>query len=222
MKYKKYIISFIPGSSGRFVLAIMDRMILGLGDTINISEENNAHENNIQIWGNNKFGLPNPSNNYEPLNVNTSGIYVFHTHIYPNFDLINSRFENVGVILIKPEIEDMREILFNNLIKNKNIESMNIFLKKYFYPNKTITNSMLDIEFNFKKHNKIFFTSDTYPDNCLVIKYSEIYETIGDNYQLIEKLKKFTGISIVPTSVIDACKQYNFNRTEIINQHGLR
>jgi len=222
MKYKKYIISFIPGSSGRFVLAIMDRILLGLDTIINLSEDNSAHENTIKIWGNLKFGLPTPSNNYEPLESNNTDIHVFHTHIYPKFDLINSRFKNVGIILIKPDIQDMREILFNNLTKNKNIESMNTFLKNYFYPNKNITNTMIEFEFNFKKHNKIFFTNDIYPDNCLVIKYSEIYETTGEKYLLIEKLKEFTGISIVPSSVITACKQYTFNRNEIVKQHGLR
>ena len=45
MNYNSYIISFAPGSSGRFVRTILDRMILDLNDPIDICDKNSAHNN---------------------------------------------------------------------------------------------------------------------------------------------------------------------------------
>jgi hypothetical protein len=186
-------------------------MITCSPEPIKICEDNSAHYNKLHN-SISKSHSELERQLSEFLDKNSSCI--FQIHSYPNFNLLNSKYENIGIILIKPDANDMHEIIFNSLNKNKKIKSF--FLKKI------IPTQLINFELNYNKRNKIFFTDDVYPANCLVIKYSEIYETAGEKYLLIEKLKEFTGISIVPTSVIDACKQYTFNRNEIVKQHGLR
>ena len=46
MKYDKYIISFAPGSSGRFVRNVLNAMILQITDPMELTDLNSAHNLN--------------------------------------------------------------------------------------------------------------------------------------------------------------------------------
>ena len=146
--------------------------------------------------------------------VNTPNIEpyskILHSHVYPDFETINSRFDNIGIILIKPDHDDAKEIAFNTEYKNKQ---------------EILPSITLELRSNYVVHiskDKKFFCNDNYPENCLVLKYKEIYKKVGEKYRILEILKEFTGIPTAPDHLNIACEQYISNRTKIINQYNLR
>ena len=215
MKYDKYIISFFPGSSGRFVCSVLDRIIRGSDDPLELCPYNSSHLDKTYLG----FSMSDPHrpNIYEVLVFDPTNTkdYLFskicRTHVYPDFKTINSRFNDVGIILIKPNIDDAIEIMFNYKYKNEHIAQKIEILK------------INHIFFDYPKKD-IFFKNDLieYPENCMVLPYSEIYKKEGENYQLIERLKEFTGITYIPNNVNLMCEQYITNRARIVNQHKLR
>lgn len=196
----------MKGSSGRFLGQLLDRMVLQKQDRIDIGENNSAHNNIPQ------FFAPEISNPQHPSIFNflkfNSNSCILHTHTYPDFKVINSRFDDVGIILIKPEQDDAKEITFNSCYKNSN-----------FVP---------DVDMLEKKAKKTFlddikfFSTDEYPKNCLVIEYKELYQIEKDKPTVLEKLKKFTGIEEVPDVAVIACNQYIEGRDRLTKQFNLR
>jgi len=215
MKYNKYIISFFPGSSGRFVGSVLDRIIRASDDPLELCPYNSAHLDKT-YFGLSMVDIHRP-NIYEVLIFDPTDTkdYLFskilRTHVYPDFKTINSRFNDVGIILIKPDIDDAIEIKFNIKYKNKEhiTEKIEVLKLNHLF---------------FDHHKHIFFKNDLveYPENCMVLPYSDIYKKEGENYQLIEQLKEFTGITYIPNNVNLMCEQYIINRAGIVNQHKLR
>lgn len=214
MKYNKYIISFRPGSSGRFIKSLLDRIIMGSINPVEICPFNSSHlDESFTGISISDIHAPDIYNilTYEFTNpeLGQSFSKIFATHTYPDFETINTRFDDIGIILIKPDHDDAKEIVFNSIYKNKN-EML----------------SPLDLE--IKSHKIVhkmksqFFHEDDYPENCLVLKYKEIYEKVGEKYRILEILKEFTGIQSVPDHLTIACEQYISNRAKIINQYNLR
>jgi hypothetical protein len=208
MKYNKYIVSFVPGSSGRFVVELLDRMILQSNTPIIIGEDNSAHLN--KIYTGNCMPSPNDERVFEylkfdPINCKDFKFsYIFWCHVYPDFNVINSRFDDIGIILIKINHEDLPEIVSNSFFKNK----------KYIISKKSIPNLVAHrIDTNYQ-----FLKDDVYPKNCLVLDYKEIYQ----KEIMLEKLKEFTGIEEVTNAVTDACNRYIEGRDRITKQFNLR
>jgi hypothetical protein len=217
MKYDKYIISFFPGSSGRFVGSVLDRIIRASDDPLELCPYNSAHLDKT-YFGLSMVDIHRP-NIYEVLIFDPTDTkdYLFskilRTHVYPDFKIINSRFNDVGIILIKPDIDDAIEMLFNNNYKSHQIalDLKTLQMKKY----------MLFIGKDRDKV-KFFQTENKYPKNCLVLNYNDIFEKTGEKYKLLELLSDFTGISQIPEHLNLICKQYITNRSRIVNQYKLR
>jgi len=212
MKYNKYIVSFVAGSSGRFVVQVLDRILLQKKDLIAITEYNSAHSNepytghsiadthHLNVFETMKFDSPS-ARNYPFSNI-------ISTHVYPDFKVINSKFNDVGIILIRPELDDAKEIAFNSYYKNRNIED---------------SGKSLEYRANlFIQKNEKFFLTDVYPENCLVLNYKEIFQKENNKHIMLEKLKKFTGIKEESDVVIGACNQYIEGRDRITKQFNLR
>jgi hypothetical protein len=213
MKYDKYIVSFVPGSSGRFVKSLLDRIIMGSSNPIELCPYNSSHLDKT-FMGIATFHLhiPDVYSTFAYANTPKLEPYskILHSHVYPDFETINKRFDNVGIILIKFEHDDAKEIAFNIIYKNK----------KEILPPITLELGNNHIV-NVPKYKK-FLCNDDYPKNCLVLRYKEIYETVGEKYRILETLKEFTGIDSIPKHLNIACEQYISNRTKIINQYNLR
>lgn len=61
-----------------------------------------------------------------------------------------------------------------------------------------------------------------YPNNCLVLQYTDLFRDLSDELNTINQIKQFTGITNTPESVESAYTQYLAGRTGIVNQFGLR
>ena len=214
MKYNKYIISFFVGSSGRFLNALLDRIIRYSSDPIEICPFNSAHLN--KTYTGVSIADPNRKDIYNVLEYDCASSKNFkfsniiHSHTYPDFDTINSRFSDIGIILVKLDNNDIREVIFNSVYKNQG---------------KIASRRRLDTSYNYisnNKHSYDFFKTLEYPKNCLVLKYIDIFEKDGDNYRILEILKEFTGINEIPIYLNTVCEQYISNRTSLINRYNLR
>jgi hypothetical protein len=215
MKYDKYIISFFPGSSGKFVKSLLDRIIRKSSDPIIISPYNDAHLNTTYTGM--SMGNPNVSNIYDILKFDPVSYKdfvfskIFHSHTYPDFDTINSKFDDVGIILIKPDNMDIRELIFNRSYKNEGKIASKYWIEACY-----------DVISNGRHPYKFFYPILEYPKNCLILKYTDIFEKDGEKYRILEILKEFTGIAEVPNHLNEVCEQYISNRNSLINQHKLR
>lgn len=218
MKYDKFIVSFSPGSGGRFVAAILDRIALQIDDPIYICPYNSAHFVARKIPGFdypiNYTGIssvdPNCSNIYEllefddpPVNFKTS--LILSTHTYPDFELINKKFENIGIIIITLREEDMKEVVFNSSYKNQNIHLDDEILE--------IRSKKLPYSIGYRN----FLKDQMYPSNCLTLPYADIFTN-----RLLDKLKNFLEVDTIPESVLDAHASYISGRTMILDQQTLR
>jgi hypothetical protein len=214
MKYNKYIISFAPGSSGRIIRKILDRLILNSENHIDIYPNNCAHDvHNKHVPEYTGISVPNPNifNIYDIVYFDPMGktySSILPTHVYPNFNKINDRYDDIGIIVINFNTDDVKEIQFNSFYKNKNIQ---------------LTNSELDKSANlFSKKYANFMKILDYPENCLVLQYTDLFRDLTDNFNAINQLKEFTGISNNPASVVSAYEKYREGRAVIVNQFGLR
>lgn len=206
MIYKKYIVSFIPGSSGNFVKCLLDRIVRNSNDEINICENNSTHYDHTYTGI--SIENPNRKNIYDILHFDILKYRpkdyssILTTHVYPNFDVINNRFTDIKIVLIEAELDDLKEIIFNSYFKNKH-EIRQI--------------SKIDIK-DIRFHYKLFLENDKIiPENCTVIKYKNIFTPV-----LYEKLTEITGIKDFPDSVYRAVDQYWSNRSRLVNEFGLR
>ena len=205
MKYDKYVVSFIPGSSGRFIVSILDRMIRQSEHPIELCENNSAHLN--QTYTGISHSNPNDPEIFKYLEFDSNERVessILSTHTFPNFNLINQRLSNIGIILITVAETDIIEVIFNSHMKNRN--------RKLSY-----NELMLHKQFALKKHSK-FITVDTYPDNCLLLEYSDLFEREDDEFLALKKIKEFTNLA-VPQHVIETYKNYVNNRTEILKKY---
>jgi hypothetical protein len=181
-------------------------------DPIQICQYNSAHIDSIYTGI--SIGTPHHPDIFDFLEFDAPSFKnypfscILNTHVYPDFEAINSRFNDIGIILIKPDIDDSKEIAFNSYYKNRNIVD---------------SKESLEYRANlFIRNNSQFFSTDEYPENCLVLAYKEIFEKENNKHIMLEKLKKFTGIEEVPNAVIDACNQYIDGRDRITKQFNLR
>ena len=209
MIYDSFIVSYASGTSGNFITQLLDRLILGYKPIL-LSDTNNCHVE-MPFTGIAHSDAWNDPKIYEYFTFQDESVreYKFSkiltTHVYPDFEIINNRYKKIGVILIEPDQEDAKEIFFNMLYKT--LKKIPTPKEHYLY--------LKNLPKHYKKQNN-------YPENCLVLKYKEIYETVGEKYCILETLTEFTGIDSIPKHLNIACEQYISNRTKIINQYNLR
>ena len=228
MKYNKYIVAHAPGSSGRFISKILDRLILNSEKPIDIFPNNSTHaiipnyaspvlqETALRKINKEEYtgvSIPdlNNSNLYNTFYFDLRGrtySSILTTHVYPDFIKINEKYDDLGIIIVNFSESDVKEISFNSAYKNKNIQ---------------IPNSRLDVasKFFLEKYTN-FMKIQNIPENCLILQYTDLYRDLTDKLNTINQLKEFAEISNNPNSVINAHKQYLEGRTRIVNEFGLR
>jgi hypothetical protein len=218
MKYKNYIVSFVGGSSGRFVRSLLDRIIKNSEEPIPLTDQNSAHSIIIPIaydlsWDECDVNHKDVFNYLEFLGTDS----IFPTHTYPDFKLLNSKFNDVGTILIQFDVKDCAEIMVNSWFKNEKIAHPSEILipkiKRQF--NQTVF-------FSRKKFSSFIYDPDFYEDNTVILRYHQIYEKTDNSYKVLDILKEFTGASNIPNSVIEACDRYSEGRNILLKQAGLR
>jgi hypothetical protein len=116
----RYIVSFYPGSAGRFISNILWSLATGQDNSIELTRFNSAHlsspwRNN---WENGGEGInEHDSNMWQTFSWKADPV-ILPTHTYPNFELVNSRFERFKTIIITFTTSEFRLIYGNIVYKN--------------------------------------------------------------------------------------------------------
>lgn len=180
-------------------------MISDINEAVRLTTVNSAHVD--APWGHSwskstNYGDPNVANVYKGLYFhNETGILT--THVLPNYDELRSNLLNVKIILINISKFDLEEIADNNVEKNKI----------------TIDRSNFMFHYNLIQNwiNRLNEMPTDLIDRILIIKYSEIYQPIGESFVALEKLKSFTNKEI-GSLVMESYKTYVNNRNIKWNQ----
>ena len=198
MNFDRYIISFSPGSSGRFIQFILISLVTNSDVDIQLSEVNDAHLNYPEEVA---FGtLVSRENmhksiiysNTDTIFDNYASVKVLATHAYPNIKALTSWDVKPGVILITIDPTDKIEIRLNNLLKNNTIPST-----VYITP---IFRKPIDSEI------------------VLSLKYSDIFTPTESSYLGLEQIEKFTGL-IASEKIKQNYKKYVDGRNNLLEKH---
>lgn len=203
MNKNKFIICFHPGSSGRFLASILHRLLFQIESEVKICNNNSAHDD----WGGEYI-----TNINDTLKYNSHDDIII-THDFPNYNLetmIDDRKKRIH-ILIRLSNDDIKEIYFNDRLKNNKIILKN---KALDYMLKATNNK------NWKIYHFISETSNF--NNVVEINYQSIFEKENDNYKLFNILKDITGIENIPKSCYTALETYIKNRNELVQKYNLR
>jgi len=122
-----YILSFVAGTSGRFLASILWNIINDIDIKIEFTPYNSAHL--AASWTKNwDVGLNDRSFPSFPWSINgpdaynifnfTENIGIMTTHLYPKWDIIRERFPSTKVIIIQYNEHDTLEMVANNMYKN--------------------------------------------------------------------------------------------------------
>ena len=229
MNNNKFIISFYPGSSGRFLAVLVHRLINQSEDPIIISKNNSAHENTYYVG----HGMYDPNFNiYERLiwhdNINhkhyilpeykLNRLFLICTHCFPfnSSENINEDVAKSTIILLRLTIDDVKEITFNGLYKNS--ENSEIVVSK------KALELFVKINNKFKEKNSLnwFIEKKSNFNNVIEISYQSMFEKENDNYKLLNILQYITGIENIPKSCYIALETYIKNRNELVQKYNLR
>jgi hypothetical protein len=229
-----YFVGFKQGSSGRFVSSIIWSLINDLHIKSMYSGFNSSHIDTLCCLNWNTDDLPDYipeiDHPYYPLGqpscydyikfkddfscTNPNNSRLFFSHVYPNFDVIFSRFPDAKVIIIGIPEDSYKEIAANYIFKNgiENtcmdfIPDRLLKLYRHLY-NKECTSSFTDTEIvdiinlYAKFIHRMPYATDyinhiipkKYQDKSIVIMYDEIYKKDEKGkYIAYEKLKKFVN-----------------------------
>jgi hypothetical protein len=133
-----YIVSFIPGTSGRFISNIMYQLILDKTDKLYWSDKGSAHDNNtfMSSWDISECSTTIDRNLlldniefYKNFKFKDTG--VAYSHVFPNFDLLRERLPDTKIVIISFTLDNKTEISFNNVLKNFIPDKDNEFKKMF-------------------------------------------------------------------------------------------
>lgn len=128
----RYIVSFYPGSSGRFVSSVLWNALTDSFKMMKFTEHNSAH--NEDLWRtswddssliNNDSNHPDIYSHFRFNDKTEHGILV--THTYPKFELIAERFPDAKIIIIGLSDRVFNEVMGNSLLKN----GFDLYLKEF-------------------------------------------------------------------------------------------
>ena len=205
MKYEKFVVSYARGTSGNFITQILDRLILGYKPMV-YGTNNNCHADQPFT------GIPysnawNDPKIYEYFEFQDDAVRDFKfakiltTHTYPDFDTINKRHTSIGIILIIPDLDDFKETVLNQELKVFNR------VPKFVHFSQHIA--------NYPEH---FTKKVNYPENCLEIKYKEIFTETDSSFVALKKIEEFTGL-IAPPELIKDYALYANNQKKLLSQY---
>lgn len=204
MKYDSYIVSYSRGTSGNFITQILDRLIVGY-KPIHYCERNSCHIDQpfTGIAHPNAWNDPKIYEHFEFQNKRIKDYKfskILTTHIYPDFNVINSRYTNIGIVLIIPSLDDLNVTTFNTEYK--------IFGK---IPDLSKTGHLTMLPDHFTRKSE-------YPKNCLEIKYKDIFTKTDRSFLALEKIEVFAGLTATQ-ELINDYRIYVENQYRLIEQH---
>jgi LPS O-antigen subunit length determinant protein (WzzB/FepE family) len=202
------IVSFSPGTSGRFISTISYMLENNLNKEVKWTDNNSAHDIDIEV----------PINllTKEILFLNRKSWQVKFTHKYPDFELIKKKIPNCKIIVIGYTEDDITEVIFNQLLKNYNHTDNNLYKVSNMglYPFKKMGNFDKD---PFLKE-KLIFPPEQYKEDILVIMYNDIYKEENNSFIILEKLSKFLNKPI-NENILNSYKDYVDGRNRILEEN---
>ncbi len=179
------------------------------------------HQSDISIYKRFDFAHINHKN------YNPNYLGMICTEIYPDFEIIDTKFKNTKIIIISVDEDDIMEVISNKLHRMLKYGTITPFHKMML---KGICNKLYNVSIDtfeilekgamdlwIKETyaiiiNKNFFKSfvnpiipDKFKDMVLTIKYKDFYTKTEDSYLSIEKLKNFTSAPLTQ----DVYEQYD-------------
>jgi hypothetical protein len=205
MNFDKYIISFTPGSSGRFIHAVLNDLMHQSEDVIEFNKNNDAHfELAITAFAED-IGV-NSLDVFKVATFDSRLVNVLKTHTYPDFDVIRERFgDDVGIILITISLDNLPEIVFNSQLKNEG---------------KILSTDVLKSISKFKQKTWSEFINPTIPNrnNILVLEYDKLFDKNDNGYVTIQLLEQFTGVKSLPI-LTKTYENYHFGRNRLLETY---
>lgn len=147
---ESYLACFHGGTSGRFILHLMWRIVTGQDYSIKFDESNSAHPETP--WFSFYFDLPrsgvdslSSSRLFHAMKLNeeVSGPYnMDFCHVFPDFDTLRIKAPNTQLVLISYHYNDIVEIVTNRIRKNSvqpyggkliyDLLADNVFVKNHY------------------------------------------------------------------------------------------
>ena len=211
MNFDRYIISFKPGSSGRFIKFILISLLTDSNADIQLSEVNDTHLNDVgQAFGTlvlrENMHKSNVYSNVDTIFDNYAPVRVFPTHAYPKINAIKCWDVLPGIILITIDPADKAEIELNHIIKNKfvDLNSTNLTIDEII--KKSLQKTMWT------------FNNPIESDIVLSLKYADIFTPTEHSYLGLEHIEHFTGLK-ASEKVKQNYKKYVDGRKNFIEKH---
>jgi hypothetical protein len=243
----KYIISFVAGTSGRFLASILWNIINDATSDIQYTKFNSAHYQHpwTENWNEKvQYGSPwyvNGPDAFKKFDfVGDSNKGLITTHSYPDWEVIRQKFPTIKTIIIKYKEEDIPELIGNIMYKNgfdltfedkyrKSMTFQNI-LKIY----KEIYNKDYDgHEFTLEHFEPIFnkmlgymrpdflswtrFITTPIPDDFVDTTLTISYKELFNSEIILEKLNVFTGHDITDATR-ESYNLYVNNRNKLVKE----
>jgi hypothetical protein len=209
-----YIVSFLAGSSGRFISSIVWNMINEIDQVIEFTDVNSAHNESPwePSWHHPSAESSRDNEIYNGLEfIGDCGLLATHTFL--DYEVMRRNLLNVKAILITIDRRDIEEISHNTVVKNgnspKNIPRRAKEFNHAFYIEKSPTRLI----YKFYEPN----IPEDLTDRILTIQYSEIYKEVDGSFVALEKLKSFTGKEC-PPNAFSSYQQYVTNRNKLWNK----
>jgi hypothetical protein len=243
----KFIVSFLPGASGRFIANMIWMLAQNKHSDISIDQYNSVHDSvpyNVS-WNrvSKHKGTANEfldfKFNLRVTDSNPSGIGIMLTHQYPDWEIIRSQseFDNCKIVVVSIAPDDFPEVTVNKFFKNivsnlKNPHSLNKLeldqFKKINFSN--ISDTVLkrvvnEISENAAQHgyaNKFIDCPipDDFQSKTLIIGYQDIYNvSAGGAFTALDKLSAFTGHG-VSDQIIQSYKKYVNGRVNFLRKYS--
>jgi hypothetical protein len=206
------IVSFAPGTSGRFISAISYMLQHNLSENIIWTEDNSAHNftkftecywiNAPEELVNNQF--LNSTLIYQYLNLKAGSI--MPTHAYPEFELIKQKIPNCKIIIIGYDSNNLSEVILNRIKKNK----------------APIINNSIQETLIRRKDSKFLNIEipEEYKNNTLVIMYDELYQPHNNSFVALEKLSNYLNKPI-NESILNNYKLYVDGRNQLLQENNI-
>jgi len=209
-----YVVSFLAGSSGRFISSIIWNMINEIDQVVEFTDVNAAHISSpwFPSWHHPTAESYRDSKIFNGLEF-SGDCGLLATHTFLDYEAMRNNLPNVKAILITIDRRDIEEISYNTVVKNGNSPNNIPRRAKEFNHAFYIEKGPKRLIYKFYEPN----IPDDLAERILTIQYSEIYKEVNGSFVALEKLKSFTGKEVLP-NVFSSYNQYVTNRNKLWNK----
>jgi hypothetical protein len=205
MNYDSYVISFMPGSSGRFLRYVLNGMITKSDEPLILNSLNHAHNNNIE-GGARPWSIHSSFNTralFDEFDFEDVPVKILATHLFPDWEAIERRKIDSGIIVIGVQDQDLLEVTGNALLKN----NLAVVTQEQVIRESEVIRVTLHKFINYAENR----------DKLLIINYSDFFKSAGESYIALKKLEEFTGLETTDT-VLQNYMTYVTGRDKLISK----